>query len=67
MIGYFVYFVSSLGALTNFSNASIKIEKHSASKKTPLTRAARTSARCQPYEYFELAEAFDNYVYEARR
>ena len=30
------------------SIASKKIEKHKASRKTPLIRAARISARCQP-------------------
>lgn len=35
------------------SIASRKIEKHKARRKTPLIKAARISARCQPYEYFE--------------
>lgn len=40
------------GVLKKRSMASIKMEKQSASRKTPLTRAARISARCHPYEYF---------------
>lgn len=40
------------GVLKKRSIASMKIEKHRASKNTPFTRAARISARCQPYEYF---------------
>jgi hypothetical protein len=37
------------GVLKKRSNASINIEKQRAKRKTPLTRAARISARCQPY------------------
>jgi hypothetical protein len=35
-------------ALKKRSMASMKIEKQRASRKTPLTRAPSTSARCQP-------------------
>lgn len=36
------------GVLKNRPIASMKMEKHRASKKTPLMRAARISARCHP-------------------
>jgi hypothetical protein len=36
------------GVLKKRSNASINIEKQRAKRKTPLTRAAKISARCQP-------------------
>ena len=36
------------GVLKKRSKASINIEKHKANKNTPLIRAARISALCQP-------------------
>jgi hypothetical protein len=40
--------INSPGVLKNRSMASIEIEKHNASRKTPLMSAARISALCQP-------------------
>lgn len=44
------------GVLKNRWRASSEMEKHSASRKTPFTRAARISALCHPYEYRESDE-----------
>lgn len=44
------------GAVKNRPIASRDIEKQRARRKTPLTRAARISALCHPYEYRESEE-----------
>jgi len=44
------------GVVKNLPIASSDIEKQSAKRKTPLTSAARISARCHPYVYRELDE-----------
>ena len=52
--------------LTNRSIVSIKTEKQSAQRKTPLTSAARISARCHPYVYLAEADRLDNWWYDPR-
>lgn len=46
------------GTVTIRLIASRPIEKQSASKNTPFIKAPSTSARCHPYEYFELDMEF---------
>lgn len=46
------------GVLKKRSSASSVMVKQSANKNTPLTRAARISALCQPYVYWVVGVEF---------
>lgn len=50
------YEISTPGVLKNRPRASRDIEKQRARRNTPLTRAAKISALCHPYEYRESVE-----------